>query len=95
MSQPRNPGPVTTEGGLVPSFGQGCGMRGLPAEGSAPARFMRAVGYVATLRPVPDAAALELSARHVLNNFDIPFGLIRADDNPQGHDHTLCSTICL
>jgi len=86
---------VTTQGGLVPSFGQGCGMLGLPAEGSALARFMRAVSYVATLRPVPDAAALEMSARHVLNNFDIPFGLIRADDNPQGHDHTLCSTICL
>jgi hypothetical protein len=36
-----------------------------------------------------------MSARHVLNNFDIPFGLIRADHNPQGHDHALCSTICL
>ena len=56
---------------------------------------MRALAYVATLRPVLDAPALEMSARQVLKNFDIPFGLIRADDNPQGHDHTLCSTICL
>ena len=86
---------MTTQGGQVPIFGQGCGIRGLPAEGSAPARFVRALAHVATLRPVPDAAALETSARQVLNNFDIPFGLIRTDDNPQGHDHTLCSTICL
>jgi penicillin V acylase-like amidase (Ntn superfamily) len=67
MLQPRNPGPVTTQGGLVPIFGRGCGMRGLPAEGSAPARFARALTHVATLRPVPDAAALEMSAQHVLN----------------------------
>ena len=93
MSQPRNPGPVTTQGGLVPSFGQGCGMLGLPAEGSAPAHFMRAVGYVATLRPGPDAAALEMSARHVLNNFDIPFGMVRESGNPAEDDHTLWSTI--
>jgi penicillin V acylase-like amidase (Ntn superfamily) len=34
-----------------------------------------------------------MSALHVLNNFDIPFGLIRADDSPEGDDHTLWSTI--
>ena len=86
---------MTTQGGQVPIFGQGCGIRGLPAEGSAPARFVRALAHVATLRPVPDAAALETSARQVLNNFDIPFGLIRANHNPQGHDHALYLTISL
>jgi len=34
-----------------------------------------------------------MSALHVLNNFDIPFGTIRADDKPTGDDHTLWSTI--
>jgi hypothetical protein len=56
---------------------------------------VRALAYVATLRPVLDAPALEMSARQVLKNFDIPFGLIRADHTPQGHDHALCLTISL
>jgi choloylglycine hydrolase len=68
-------------------------MRGLPAEGSGPARFVRAVAYRAALRPIPDTAELEKSALHVLNNFDIPFGMIRADEHPEGDDHTLWSTI--
>jgi len=36
-------------------------------------RFVRAGACVATLRLVANAAELELSALHVLNNFDIPF----------------------
>jgi choloylglycine hydrolase len=91
--QPTNPDPLTIEGVKIPIFGQGSGMRGLPAEGTGPARFVRAAAYVATLRPVATAAKLEMSALHVLNNFDIPFGLIRADDNPEQDDHTLWSTI--
>lgn len=83
---------MTTQGGQVPIFGQGCGIRGLPAEGSAPARFARALAHVAPRR---DAAALEMSARQVLSNLGIRFGLIRADHNPQGHDHALFLTICL
>jgi penicillin V acylase-like amidase (Ntn superfamily) len=51
------------------------------------------VAYVATLRPVPHAADLEMSALHVLNNFDIPFGMVRAGERAQGDDHTLWSTI--
>ena len=91
--QPRNPEPLTIDGVQIPILGQGSGMRGLPAEGSGPARFVRAVAYVATLRPVPDATELEMSALHVLNNFDIPLGTVRADDDPDGDDHTLWSTI--
>jgi choloylglycine hydrolase len=90
---PLNPGPVTIEGVQIPILGQGSGMRGLSADGSGSARFVRAVAYVATLRPVPDAAELEKSALHVLNNFDIPFGMVRAGDSPEGDDHTLWSTI--
>jgi len=91
--QPENPDTLTVEGVQIPTLGQGSGMRGLPADGSAPSRFVRAVAYVAAMRPVPDAAELEMSALHVLNNFDIPFGTIRADDKPTGDDHTLWSTI--
>ena len=91
--QPENPDTLTVQGVQIPTLGQGSGMRGLPADGSAPSRFVRAVAYVAAMRPVPDAAELEMSALHVLNNFDIPFGTIRADDKPTGDDHTLWSTI--
>ncbi len=89
----QNPSPVTIEGVTLPPFGQGVGMSGLPADSSAPSRFVRAVAYVATLLPDTDAASLELSALHVLNNFDIPFGFVKAGDDPEQDDHTLWSTI--
>ena len=44
---------MTIDGVQIPNFGQGSGMRGLPAEGSAPARF---------LRPVAGAAAPQMAA---------------------------------
>jgi len=91
--QPKNPEPITIQGVPLPVLGQGSGMRGLSADGSPPARFVRAAAYVATLRPVAHAAELEMSALHVLNNFDIPVGLVRASDNQEGDDHTLWSTI--
>ncbi len=88
-----NPSPWTIEGVTLPPFGQGGGMSGLPADTSSPSRFVRAVAYLATLLPVADAASLELSALHVLNNFDIPFGSVRAGDDPKEFEQTVWSTI--
>jgi choloylglycine hydrolase len=89
----RNPSPVTIEGVELAAMGQGPGMNGLPGDFSSPARFIRATAFVSALRPVDTGAELEKSALHVLNNFDIPFGFIREDDDPANDDHTLWSTV--
>jgi choloylglycine hydrolase len=89
----QNPAPITIEGVELSKMGQGPGMLGLPGDSSSPARFVRAAAYTAALRPVADGDELERTALHILNNFDIPLGLIREDDDPKNDDHTLWSTI--
>ncbi len=88
-----NPSPISIEGVELSMMGQGPGMLGLPGDSSSPARFVRAAAMTAALRPVATGAELELTALHILNNFDIPWGFIRADDKPEDDDHTLWSTI--
>jgi len=88
-----NPSPITIEGVDLSAMGQGPGMHGLPGDSSSPSRFVRAAAFVASLRPVPTGAELEGTVLHVLNNFDIPFGLVREDDRPANDDHTLWSTV--
>ncbi|RDJ27088.1 linear amide C-N hydrolase [Bosea caraganae] len=58
-------------------FGAGSGMHGLPGDFTPPSRFLRAVAFVATMEPVKDAAAGVAAASSMLNNFDIPQGLVR------------------
>ncbi len=69
-------------------LGQGPGMNGLPGDSSSPSRFVRAAAFVASLRPVATGEEMEEMALHILNNFDIPLGFIRDND-----DHTLWSSI--
>lgn len=88
-----NPSPITIEGVELSAMGQGPGMNGLPGDSSSPSRFIRAVAFTSALRPVTDGAGLERTALHILNNFDIPFGFIREDDDPKNDDHTLWSSI--
>ncbi len=88
-----NPSPITIEDVELTAMGQGPGMNGLPGDASSPSRFVRAAAYAASLRPVATGAELERTALHILNNFDIPFGFIRDNDDPTDDDHTLWSTI--
>ncbi|MGC1379661.1 MAG: choloylglycine hydrolase family protein, partial [Candidatus Baltobacteraceae bacterium] len=61
----------------------GSGMLGLPGDFTAPSRFIRAVAFVQSMEPVKDAAAAVSAASTMLNNFDIPRGLVR---EPQSAD---------
>ena len=88
-----NPAPITIEGVELSKMGQGPGMLGLPGDASSPARFVRAASYTASLRRVGNGDELERTALHLLNNFDIPWGMIREDADPAHDDHTLWSTI--
>lgn len=89
----RNPSPMTIAGVEIAPMGQGPGMAGLPGDSTSPARFLRAAALTASLRPVATGAELETTALHILNNFDIPLGFVRADGDPANDDHTLWSTI--
>ena len=58
-------------------FGAGSGMLGLPGDFTPPSRFIRAVAFVNSMEPVKDAAQAVNAASTMLNNFDIPQGLVR------------------
>jgi choloylglycine hydrolase len=62
---------------MLPQFGQGTGMFGLPGDSTPPARFVRAVAYSQTAMPVENAAEAVLQVFHIMNSFDIPLGTVR------------------
>lgn len=75
------PAPEKVGGVVVSAFGQGQGMRGLPGDFTPPSRFVRAVAFTTTALPSPTAQDAVFTAFHLLNNFDIPKGAVRAVDN--------------
>ncbi len=64
-------------------FGAGSGMLGLPGDVTPPSRFVRAVAFTATLVPIETTEQGVNEASRILNNFDIPRGLVREGENPQ------------
>lgn len=88
-----DPEPVTVDGVQLSAMGQGVGMTGLPGDASSPSRFVRAAVYTGTLRPVATGADAEVAALHILDNFDIPWGMVRENVDESKDDHTLWSTI--
>lgn len=58
-------------------LGAGSGLLGVPGDPTPPSRFVRAVGLTLSAEPQKDAAGEVRLAEHILNNFDIPMGLVR------------------
>lgn len=74
---PLNPPPVISEGVQYSSNGQGFGMVGLPGDASPPSRFIKTATLLHMAIPTDNiTGALDL-AQHVINNVDIPLGLVR------------------
>jgi penicillin V acylase-like amidase (Ntn superfamily) len=72
---------VTTPAGDVSQLDQGAGVFGLPGDFSSPARFLRATFLRYYSDPVKtDAQAVQL-AIHILNNVDVPYGVIKRNLN--------------
>ncbi len=71
------------DGVSLAPFGAGSGMLGLPGDFTPPSRFIRAVAFVNTMEPVKDAADAVAAAATMLNNFDIPKGLVREGASPE------------
>lgn len=56
-------------------FGMGAGGTGLPGDFSPPSRFVRMVYFSQGATPAADAAGAVSDLFHILNNFDIPYGV--------------------
>lgn len=74
---PVNAPPLALDGVVIEPIGQGSGLLGIPGDPTPPSRFIRALGYAASVERAPDAAGMVRVAEHVLNNFDIPRGFVR------------------
>lgn len=81
-----NAAPRTLNGIELTPFGQGSGMVGLPGDFTPPSRFVRAAIFSATAIPSKNADEAILQAFHILNQFDIPVGVVRAVE--EGIIHT-------
>ena len=76
---PRNVPPIKIDSKVFKGLGQGSGMLGLPGDFTPPSRFVRAAVYSATAIPSKNAGKGIEQAFHILNNFDIPVGVARAE----------------
>ena len=75
------------------AFGMGNGMWGLPGDFSPPSRFVRAALFSANAIPSANVAEGVNHVFHILNNFDIPMGTARSnDDGTISADYTQLTT---
>jgi len=90
----KNPSPLKIDGLVMASLGQGGGMVGLPGDFTPPSRFVRAAifSYTALASKTRDQAVLQ--AFHILNQFDIPLGVVRGTENGKVHlDYTVMTSV--
>ena len=80
---PQAAAPRAIDGVSLAPFGAGSGMLGLPGDFTPPSRFVRAVAFVNTMIPAKNAAEAVNAASVMLNNFDIPKGLVREGASPE------------
>ena len=91
----QNRGPLELGGNFIlPQFGQGSGMFGMPGDSTPPARFVRAVAYSQTALPVKTAPEAVLQVFHIMNSFDIPLGSVRDKSGDVVHvDYTVWTSV--
>lgn len=80
-----NAKPLQIDGLTLSPFGQGSGMVGLPGDFTPPSRFVRAAIFTVTALPVATADEAVGQAFHILNQFDIPLGAARAEEDGVVH----------
>jgi choloylglycine hydrolase len=91
---PFNVKPLQVEGMNFIPFGEGSGLIGLPGDFSPPSRFVRAAVFSITAIPSLNAQEAVFQAFHILNQFDIPIGAVRAKENGIVHtDQTLATAV--
>lgn len=91
---PLNAPSKTIDGYQLTQFGQGSGLHGMPGDFSPPSRFVRATIFSTAAVPTNTATDAVFQAFHILNQFDIPPGSVRADANGKVEmDTTIATTV--
>lgn len=90
---PVDAGPMTISGQAFAPLGQGSGLLGIPGDPTPPSRFIRALAYVQSAKQLPDGPQTVRLAEHIMNNFDIPVGFIRAASEGGELEYTQWTTI--
>ncbi|MES2218311.1 MAG: linear amide C-N hydrolase [Pseudomonadota bacterium] len=86
---PVNPAPIAVGGLNFGATGQGYGMIGMPGDVSPPSRFIKMAALLHVVVPATDSNEALNLAEHIINNVDIPFGLVR---EPQSDKYVSEST---
>ncbi len=73
--------PVKVGSVELSAAGQGAGMHGLPGDFTPPSRFVRAAVFSQSAIPAETGADALEQAFHILNNFDIPYGAVRGEED--------------
>lgn len=85
---------IDMNGVILQQLGQGNGLCGLPGDFTPPSRFVRAAIFSTTALPSKNANDAVLQTFHILNQFDIPLGAVRAIENGVAYmDYTMITTV--
>ncbi|MFI4955799.1 MAG: linear amide C-N hydrolase [Gammaproteobacteria bacterium] len=79
--RPVNPTPVQASGITFAAAGVGYGMVGLPGDISPPSRFVKMAVLKDVALPAKNSDEVLTLAQHIINNVDIPLGLVRIPEN--------------
>ncbi len=79
-SEPKKIGDLT-----VPGLGQSTGLLGLPGDFTPPSRFVRAAIFANGVFDSADGEDAMVELFHILNNFDIPRGVVRSSEEKDEH----------
>lgn len=91
---PFNAKPIRLNGVELSPFGQGSGMVGMPGDFTPPSRFLRASIFSATATPTNNSNEAVFQAFHILNQFDIPIGVVQQRDGDVLHsDFTMITCV--
>lgn len=85
---PVNPPAVIVAGVKYSANGQGFGMIGLPGDVSPPSRFVKIATLLQVAFPTTDATHALNLAEHIINNVDIPLGLVREPQSGNATNET-------
>jgi choloylglycine hydrolase len=71
--------PKDVDGVKLQAFGMGSGLHGMPGDFTPPSRFVRAAIFSTTAVTPNDGREAVFQTFHILNQFDIPKGAVRAE----------------
>jgi choloylglycine hydrolase len=90
---PLNAPAIKVDGVHLQEFGAGSGMHGLPGDFTPPSRFVRAAIFSTAAIPSNNAQQAIFQIFHILNQFDIPMGSVRATEGKETISEYTLATI--